>query len=72
MLLEGGAWSVALREFRKIKGDLGYLEAVRRGKDPSMFVVLFEGSTAMLGLLVAFVGILWSPSKWSGSRVPSE
>ena len=60
MLFEGGTWSVALREFNKTKGDLGYLEAVRRGKDPSMFVVLFEDSAAMLGLLVAFVGILLS------------
>lgn len=60
MLFEGGAWTVALREFRKTKGDLGYLEAVRRGKDPTMFVVLFEDSAAMLGLLVAFVGILVS------------
>jgi cation diffusion facilitator family transporter len=60
MLFEGGAWSVALREFRKAKGDLSYLEAVRRGKDPTMFVVLFEDSAAMLGLLVAFVGILLS------------
>ena len=60
MLFEGGTWSVALREFNKTKGDLGYLEAVHRGKDPTMFVVLFEDSAAMLGLIVAFVGILLS------------
>ena len=60
MLFEGGTWSVALRESNKTKGDLGYLEAVRRGKDPTMFVVLFEDSAAMLGLIVAFVGILLS------------
>ena len=60
MLFEGGAWYVALREFRKTKGDLGYLKAVRQGKDPTMFVVLFEDSAAMLGLSVAFLGILLS------------
>jgi len=60
MLFEGGTWSVALREFNKTRGDLGYLEAVHRGKDPTMFVVLFEDSAAMLGLIVAFVGILLS------------
>jgi cation diffusion facilitator family transporter len=60
MLFEGGAWYFALKEFTKVKGKWGYIEAVQRGKDPSMFVVLFEDSAAMLGLLVAFVGILLS------------
>jgi cation diffusion facilitator family transporter len=58
MLFEGIAWSVALKEFRKVKGPLGYFQAVHRGKDPTMFVVLFEDSAAILGLFVAFVGIL--------------
>ena len=58
MVFEGFAWTYALIEFRKQKGDYGYFEAVRRGKDPTLFVVLFEDSAAMLGLLVAFFGIL--------------
>ena len=57
MLFEGAAWLFALREFTRAKGKWGYLEAVRRGKDPSLFVVLFEDTAAMLGLMVAFVGI---------------
>ena len=57
MVFEGAAWSLALKEFRKQKGRLGYLEAVQRGKDPTLFVVLFEDSAAMLGLLVAAAGI---------------
>lgn len=60
MLFEGMAWSIALKEFRKVRGRLGYLEAVRRGKDPTMFLVLFEDSAAMLGLVAAFIGILLS------------
>jgi cation diffusion facilitator family transporter len=55
IVFEGGAWYFALREFRQVKGDSGYIEAVQRGKDPSMFVVLFEDSAAMLGLLVALI-----------------
>jgi cation diffusion facilitator family transporter len=57
MLFEGVAWSIALVQFRKAKGTWGYFEAVHRGKDPTMFVVLFEDSAAMLGLLVAFLGV---------------
>jgi len=57
MLFEGAAWFFAWKEFSKAKGPHGYVEAVQRGKDPSMFVVLFEDSAAMLGLVVAFLGI---------------
>ncbi len=60
MLFEGGAWYFAFKEFSKVKGRRGYIEAVQQGKDPSMFVVLFEDSAAMLGLIVAFAGILLS------------
>jgi cation diffusion facilitator family transporter len=58
MLFEGAAWLYAFKEFTKAKGKWGYIDAVKRGKDPSMFMVLFEDSAAMLGLVVAFVGIL--------------
>ncbi len=60
LVFEGGAWFFAFKEFTRAKGKWGYIEAVQRGKDPSMFVVLFEDSAAMLGLVVAFVGILLS------------
>ncbi len=55
LIFEGAAWFFALKEFRKAKGQWGYFEAVQRGKDPSMFVVLFEDSAAMLGLIVALL-----------------
>jgi len=57
MVFEGAAWFFAFKEFRKIKGRYGYIEAVQRGKDPSMFVVLFEDSAALLGLLIALLGV---------------
>jgi cation diffusion facilitator family transporter len=60
MVFEGAAWYFALTEFTKAKGKWGYFEAVQRGKDPSMFVVLFEDSAAMLGIIAAFIGILLS------------
>ena len=57
MVFEGLAWFFAFREFRRAKGRSGYLEAVSAGKDPTLFVVLFEDSAAMLGLVVAFLGV---------------
>jgi cation diffusion facilitator family transporter len=57
LLFEGAAWWLALHEFSRSKGKWGYIEAIKRAKDPSIFVVLFEDSAAMLGLLVAFIGI---------------
>lgn len=58
MVFEGAAWLFAFRAFSRAKGKWGYVEAVQRAKDPSIFVVLFEDSAAMLGLSVALVGIL--------------
>ncbi len=56
LVFEGTTWIVALREFRRAKGDMGYFEAVRRSKDPPTFIVLFEDSAALIGLAVAAVG----------------
>jgi len=57
MAFEGLAWTFAFSEFTRVKGRWGYIEAIQRGKDPTVFVVLFEDSAAMLGLVVAFLGV---------------
>jgi cation diffusion facilitator family transporter len=57
MIFEGGACYFAIREFWKSKGDRGILQAVREGKDPALFTVLFEDGAAIIGLAVAIVGI---------------
>jgi len=57
MVFEGVAWFMAYKEFGRSKGRMGFMEAVSRSKDPTVFTVLFEDTAAMLGLFVAFVGI---------------
>lgn len=57
ILCEGFSWSVALKTFRKQKGNMGYFEAFRRSKDPTTFTVLFEDTAALIGLVIALVGI---------------
>ena len=58
MLFEGASWYFGFREFSRTKGKWGYFKAVQRAKDPSIFMVLFEDTAAILGLLVAFAGVL--------------
>jgi cation diffusion facilitator family transporter len=57
MMFEGFAWYFAFKEFTKSKGKWSYIMAVQKGKDPSILVVLFEDSAALIGLVVAFLGI---------------
>lgn len=57
IVFEGGSWIYTLRLFRRSKGRRGYFEAFRRSKDPSVFMVLFEDTAAILGLLIAFAGL---------------
>ena len=57
IVFEGISFTVALREFNKVRNGLGYFEAANRGKDPTFFVVLFEDSAAMIGLIVALIGV---------------
>jgi len=57
MVFEAAAWWIAFKAFRATKGKLGWLQAVRSSKDPTIFTVLFEDTAAMLGLTVALIGI---------------
>jgi len=56
MVFEGGSWWVAFKQFRAAKGEMGYLEAVRKSKDPTTFTVLAEDTGAILGILIALAG----------------
>ena len=57
LLCEGTSWFIALKTFKKTKGQMGYFEAFRRSKDPTTFTVLFEDSAALIGLIIALLGI---------------
>ncbi|MDP6962781.1 MAG: cation diffusion facilitator family transporter [Planctomycetota bacterium] len=56
IVFESFVWLVAVKEFRRVKGKHGFFAAVKYSKDPSIFVVLFEDTAALLGLLVALLG----------------
>ncbi|PVB63728.1 cation diffusion facilitator family transporter [Labrenzia sp. 011] len=58
MIFEAVAWWIAYKEFNQVRGQKSIIAAVRDSKDPTVFTVLFEDSAAMLGLAVAFLGLL--------------
>lgn len=56
-LIEGWSFSVAIKEFRKAKGDKNSWQYIRKAKDPSTYTIVLEDSAAMLGLIFAFLGV---------------
>lgn len=66
--LEGTSWVIALREFAAANEDGSWWQAVRRSKDPAGFIVLFEDSAALAGLIIAAVGV-WASHAWNDPRI---
>ena len=56
-LFEGISFAIALRQFLKQAGAASFWEAIDRSKDPTTYTVLAEDSAALVGLLIAAVGI---------------
>ena len=59
-VFEGSSFVIALRQFLAQAGDTPFWEALHRSKDPTTYTVLAEDSAALVGLLVAAVGIALS------------
>jgi len=53
-VLEGISFIIALRKFNRSRGDEALWSAVRKSKDPTDFMVLFEDGAAVLGVAVVF------------------
>lgn len=56
--LEAVSWSVAWKVFRSQRNERGLIHAIEASKDPTTYTVLLEDSVAILGIVIAFVGIL--------------
>jgi cation diffusion facilitator family transporter len=57
---DGASFLVARRTFNAQRGSQPFWKAFRASKDPSIFVVLFEDASDLLGLLIAFLGVFLS------------
>jgi cation diffusion facilitator family transporter len=52
-VFEGSSWIIALRGLRASGQQGGYYEAFVRSKDPPAYIVLFEDSAALIGIVIA-------------------
>ena len=50
-------WSVAAREFSRVKRGRGIWQGLQDTRDPAVITVLFEDSAALVGLIIAAGGI---------------
>ena len=67
-VLEGASWTIAVKEFRASVGKQGWWQAIHRSKDPPGFIVLFEDSAALVGLIIAAVGV-WASVHFQEPRL---
>jgi cation diffusion facilitator family transporter len=60
LVFEGISLTIAIKEFNSGRGELSWWEAIKESKDPSAFLVLFEDSAAVLGLIMVGVFVFLS------------
>ena len=72
LVFEGVSWAISFKQFRSTtaRGRHTFYEAFRRSKDPPSFMVLFEDSAALLGILIAaggtFAATHWHRPEFDG------
>jgi cation diffusion facilitator family transporter len=57
IVLEGFSFRTAIVESRKVMGESGWWEFIRHARSPELPVVLLEDFAALLGLLLALIGV---------------
>lgn len=58
VVFEGYSWNMALQGFLASKNQDSFWKAIRASKDPIIFTILLEDTAALIGLFVAFLGVL--------------
>ncbi|WP_377271069.1 cation diffusion facilitator family transporter [Peterkaempfera sp. SMS 1(5)a] len=57
IVAEGFSFRTAIRESNQIRGSLGWSQFIRRAKAPELPVVLLEDFGALIGLVLALIGV---------------
>jgi cation diffusion facilitator family transporter len=58
IVIEGFSFTIAYREFAKVRGSRSNWRMIRASKDTAIVVVLLEDAAAQLGLLIALSGLV--------------
>jgi cation diffusion facilitator family transporter len=56
-IFEGATVWIAAKNFREAEGTRGFWSSIHSSKDPTIFTVLLDNLAAVLGVLIAFLGI---------------
>ena len=59
-LFEGVSWWFGWKSFSASRGRGGFWASIKGSKDPTNFMVLFEDSAALIGILIAAIGTFLS------------
>ena len=60
-IFEGTALTISIRQFNKTyprKAEVSLWQAIRDSKDPSAFIVIVEDAAALVGITIAFGGVM--------------
>jgi cation diffusion facilitator family transporter len=57
IVMEGFSFRTAIHESNKIRGTVGWPEFIRRAKSPELPVILLEDFAALIGLVLALLGV---------------
>jgi cation diffusion facilitator family transporter len=57
MIMEGLSFRTAVQESSKTRGDASWVEFIRRAKSPELPVILLEDFAALIGLVLALLGV---------------
>lgn len=60
MVIEGASLTIAVRQYNALrrKAGMGFIEYMRKCKDPSLYTVVLEDTAAEIGLAIAFAATL--------------
>ncbi|RYZ25924.1 MAG: cation diffusion facilitator family transporter, partial [Sphingobacteriales bacterium] len=58
LIFEGISLGIAVKEFNLVRNGAGWWDTIIRSKDPSSFLVLFEDTAAVLGLVIVFICLI--------------
>jgi cation diffusion facilitator family transporter len=59
-IFEGITWMFAWKAFSQTRGDHAFWASIHESKDPTSFMVLFEDSAALAGIVIAAIGTFLS------------